>query len=162
MAFDAFIKIDGIAGEALDSEYEGWIEITGYSFGNTQPTSSTASSAGGAGSGRTKLTDFTFTKTLDKSSVKLLGASCAGDHIDEVVVAVHRSGGDKVKYLEIILEEVIISNYSLVARDGLPHETVQLNFGRIKSTYTQQSRSDGSGGGNIADGWDQIANRRYS
>lgn len=36
MAFDAFIKIEGILGEELDEKYRDWIEITGYSFGTHQ------------------------------------------------------------------------------------------------------------------------------
>ncbi|MNH34955.1 hypothetical protein D3C79_955970 [compost metagenome] len=45
---------------------------------------------------------------------------------------------------------------------GVPQEVVQLDFGRIKTTYTQQKRSDGAGGGNVAGGWDRIGNKRYS
>jgi type VI secretion system secreted protein Hcp len=33
MAFDAFIQIADIPGEALDEKYSKWIEITGYNFG---------------------------------------------------------------------------------------------------------------------------------
>ncbi|EOG3624043.1 Hcp1 family type VI secretion system effector, partial [Pseudomonas putida] len=29
MAFDAYIKIDDIAGEALDEKHSKWIEVTG-------------------------------------------------------------------------------------------------------------------------------------
>jgi len=53
MAFDAFIQIDDIAGEALDEQYTNWIEINGYNFGVNQSTLATASSSGGATSGRT-------------------------------------------------------------------------------------------------------------
>lgn len=62
MAFDAYIQIAEINGEALDEQYTDWIEIIGYKFGANQSTSATASSAGGASSGRTTLTNFTFTK----------------------------------------------------------------------------------------------------
>ncbi|GLH35190.1 hypothetical protein BR1R5_45790 [Pseudomonas sp. BR1R-5] len=64
MAFDAYIHIAEITGEALDQQYANWIEIVGYKFGASQSTSATASSAGGASSGRTTLTNFTFTKYL--------------------------------------------------------------------------------------------------
>lgn len=55
MAFDAYIHIAEITGEALDQQYANWIEIVGYKFGASQSTSATASSAGGASSGRTTL-----------------------------------------------------------------------------------------------------------
>ncbi|WP_311971650.1 type VI secretion system tube protein Hcp [Pseudomonas baltica] len=162
MALDAFMKIDGIAGEAKDSDHKEWIEITGYSFGNTQPTTLTATSAGGATSGRTQLADFHVSKRLDFASVKLFGESCAGKHIKEVTIAVHRAGGEKLKYFEIVLEEVIISSYTQIAQDGIPLESIQFNYGRIKTTYTQQRRSDGGEAGNVAAGWDQIANKQYA
>lgn len=162
MAFDAFIKIEGIPGEVLDEKYRNWIEVSGYSFSTYQSTSATASSAGGATAGRTTLSHFTFTKTLDKSSCKLMEASCAGEHLKEVTLVLSRAGTDKLKYYEIVLEEVIIADYTQNAAAGIPVEVVQLNYGRIKTVYTQQKRSDGAGGGNIAGGWDRISNKRYS
>ncbi|BAN55516.1 fimbrial protein-like protein [Pseudomonas putida] len=51
MAFDAYIQIDGIPGEALDEQYTNWIEINSYNFAVNQSTSATASSSGGATSG---------------------------------------------------------------------------------------------------------------
>ncbi len=36
MAFDAYIQIAGITGEALDEQYANWIEIIGYKFGPTR------------------------------------------------------------------------------------------------------------------------------
>jgi type VI protein secretion system component Hcp len=89
-------------------------------------------------------------------------ASCAGEHLKEVTLVLSRAGTDKLKYYEIVLEEVIIADYTQNAAAGIPVEVVQLNYGRIKTVYTQQKRSDGAGGGNIAGGWDRISNKRYS
>lgn len=162
MAFDAYIHIDNIPGEALDEKHINWIEILGYDFGISQSTSATASSVGGATSGRTSVTNFTFTKSLDSASCKLLEASCTGQHLKEVKLALCRAGGDKLKYYEIILEEVIIAEYSQGVDTGIPLEVVQLNYGRIKTIYIQQRRVDGSGGGNISGGWDRIGNKKYA
>lgn len=161
MAFDAFVKIEGIPGEALDEKYRDWIEVNGYSFGTHQSASATASSAGGATSGRTTMTNFTFTKNLDISSCKLLEASCAGQHLKEVRLVLSRAGTDKLKYFEIILEEVIIADYAQNAGSGIPIEIIQLDYGRIKTIYTQQKRTDGGAGGNVAGGWDRISNKKY-
>ena len=162
MSLDAFIKFEGISGESLDDKHKTWIEILGYNFGTHQSASATASSAGGASSGRTTVTTFNFNKFLDAASCKLMEASCSGQHFAKVTIALHRAGGDKLKYYEIVLEEVIISDYSQSASDGVPRETVQLDYGRIKTHYTQQRRSDGSGGGNVAGGWDRIKNVIYA
>lgn len=89
-------------------------------------------------------------------------ASCAGQHFSKVTIAVHRAGGDKLKYYEIVLEEVIIADYAQSASDGVPREVVQLDYGRIKTNYVQQRRSDGGGGGNVTGGWDRIKNTIYA
>ncbi len=51
MAFDAFLKIDGIPGESSDENHKDWIELTSFKHGLNQPASATASSAGGRYSG---------------------------------------------------------------------------------------------------------------
>ncbi|MFJ4432806.1 Hcp family type VI secretion system effector [Pseudomonas sp. NPDC089395] len=162
MAFDAYIQIAEITGEAKDEKYTNWIEILGYTFGTSQSTSATASSAGGATSGRTSLSNLTFTKYLDSASCKLLEASCAGQHLKEVKLVVCRAGSDKLKYYEVVLEEVIIADYAQTAHAGVPTEIVQLDYGRIKTTYTRQQRVDGSAGGNVTGGWDRIANKKFA
>ncbi|WP_414157653.1 Hcp family type VI secretion system effector [Pseudomonas sp. BNK-15] len=163
MAFDAYIHIAEITGEALDQQYANWIEIVGYKFGASQSTSATASSAGGASSGRTTPHQFHLHQIpLDSASCKLLEASCAGQHLKEVKLVVCRAGTDKLKYYEVVLEEVIIADYAQSASSGVPMEVVQLNYGRIKTTYTRQKRLDGSAGGNVTGGWDRINNKKYA
>jgi type VI secretion system secreted protein Hcp len=36
---------------------------------------------------------------------------------------------------------------------------VSFNYGTIKWTYTQQKRTDGSGGGNVTGGWSLVENK---
>lgn len=58
MAFDAYLKIDGIPGESLDTNHKDWIELLSFEFGASQATSATASSAGGASAERVNLSEF--------------------------------------------------------------------------------------------------------
>jgi type VI secretion system secreted protein Hcp len=161
--FDAFLKIDGIPGESTDGGHKEWIEILSYNHGISQPVSSTASSAGGAASERCAHSDFVIVKYLDKASPKLYEACSTGQHIKEVTVELCRAGGDKVKYMEIKMEQCIISSVSPGGNGkekDLPSEAVSFNYGKIKWTYTQQKRADGSGGGNVTGGWDLIENKK--
>jgi type VI secretion system secreted protein Hcp len=162
MAFDAFIKIDGVPGESTDDKHKDWIEILSYSHGHTQPSSSTASSAGGGTTERADFKDVSVTKHIDKASAKLAELCASGKHIANVVIELCRAGGDKLKYMEIKMEDVIISSFQSGGQskgDLLPTEDVDFNFGKIKWTYTQQKRADGTGGGNVTGGWDLMANK---
>ena len=161
MAFDAFLKIDGIPGESSDDKHRDWIEIVSFTHSMEQPASATASSAGGATAERVNHGTFNITHLLDKASPKLYDAVCTGKHIKEVALELCRAGGDKMKYMEIKLEQVLISRVAPYgsAGDGFPTETLSLSYGKIKWTYTQQKRADGAGGGNVSAGWDLTANR---
>ncbi|TSK08455.1 MAG: type VI secretion system tube protein Hcp [Geobacter sp.] len=164
MAFDAFLKIEGIPGESSDDKHRDWIEVLSYNFSVTQPTSGTASSAGGASAERASFSDFSVVKVLDKSSPKLFEACANGKHIPSVTLEICRAGGDKLKYMEYKLSNVIISldqpSGSAHAGEAIPVEEIAFNFGKIEIAYTQQMRADGSGGGQVAAGWNLETNKK--
>lgn len=161
MAFDAFLKIDGIPGESTDDKHKDWIEITHFNQSMEQPASATASSVGGATAERVNFDTFDIQHLMDKASPKIYEACCTGKHIKDVTIELCRAGGDKMKYLEVKLEQVIISKVACggTAGEGFPSETVCFSYGKIKWTYTQQKRADGTGGGNVNAGWDLTANK---
>jgi type VI secretion system secreted protein Hcp len=165
MAFDAFLKIDGIPGESTDDAHTDWIEVESFSHSLQQPAQATASSAGGATAERVNHGMFVINHALDKASAKIYEACCTGKHIKDVTLELCRAGGDKLKYMEIKMEQVLISEVapSGTSNDaGFPSETVSFSYGKIKWTYTQQKRADGSGGGNVSSGWDLTANKTYA
>ncbi|GAM09411.1 protein hcp1 [Geobacter sp. OR-1] len=164
MAFDAFLKIDGIDGESTDDKHKDWIEILSFNHGLTQTASGSASTAGGASAERASFMDFSIVKALDKGSPKIFEACATGKHIKTVTVELCRAGGDKVKYMEYKLSECIVSSYrpggSAQGGETLPLEEVSFNYGKIELSYTVQKRANGSGGGKVAAGWDLTKNTK--
>ena len=164
MPFDGFLKIDGIPGESTDERHKDWMDVLSYSFGIQQPISAPAGVSGGASAERVHFQDFIITKPLDKSSPKLAVACADGMHIGKVTVELCRANGDKAKYFEYRLSNCMIISYraggSAGGDENLPVETVAFNYGKIEWTYTQQKRADGSGGGQIAGGWDLEHNKK--
>ncbi|MDR1063549.1 MAG: type VI secretion system tube protein Hcp, partial [Azoarcus sp.] len=140
MAFDGFIKIDGIPGESTDSEHADWIEVLSFDHQIEQPASATASSVGGATAERVNHGTFNFTHLLDKASPKLYDAVNTGRHIKQIKFELWRAGGDKVKYYEITLEQAIISKVAprgTSSEEGFPFEIVSISYGKIKWNYIQ-------------------------
>lgn len=161
MAIDAFLKIDGIPGESTDGKHKDWIEIEAFDLCALQPVSSVVSSAGGATAGRVDHQDLLIRKLVDKATPKLFEACNTGKHIKEISIEFCRAGGDKQKYLEVKLEQVIISkfNVSLWRSTEFPSEEIKLNYGKITVVYTQQKRADGIASGNVSSGWNLITNK---
>ena len=148
MAKDMFLKIEGIPGESTDDAHADWIEILSFNSGVSQSASAAASTGGGASAERADFQDFSIVKELDKATPKLNLFCANGSHIAEVKIELCRAGGEKIKYMEYIMSNVIVSSVSIGGGGGsLPTESVTFNFGKVEWTYTQQKRADGSGGG---------------
>ena len=86
--------------------------------------------------------------------------SCSGKHIKSINIEMMRASGDKrVKYMEVKMEQVVISHVAPSGGSDFPAESVSFNYGTIKWTYTQQKRADGSQGGNTTGGWSLTENK---
>ncbi|EPN52668.1 hypothetical protein A244_17054 [Pseudomonas syringae pv. actinidiae ICMP 18807] len=166
MSFEAYLQIEGVPGETLSEGYENWIELQDFDLSANQTASATSTTSGGATSGRAYMSDMIVRKPVDNATPKLHEACCSGKHFKQVSVHVFRAGEPKVKYLEIKLEEVIISSFTLTGNGNqpgvFPSELIALNYGRIQLIYSKQSRKTGQSAGQIAGGWDAISNKIYS
>jgi type VI secretion system secreted protein Hcp len=163
MAFDAFLKIDAIPGESTDDKHKEWIELLSFSHGISQPASGSASTAGGRSAERCDHQDFSVVKTLDKASPKLELFCCNGTHIKKINVELCRAAGDKQKYMEYNLSDVIVSSVrpggSSKGGETLPLEEVSFNYGKIEWVYTETDHSSGQPKGNVKTNWDLTANK---
>jgi len=153
MAFDGFIKIDGIEGESTDGVHRGWIEITDYDLGLGQKASSTASSAGGASAERAGFAVFSFSKLLDQASPGLALACAAGTHIDSIVVELCRAGTDKQRFMQYTFRNCLLSKFATSSDTGFPRDDVAFVYGQVQWAYTRQNRKGGQASGNTASGW---------
>jgi type VI secretion system secreted protein Hcp len=155
MAFDAFLKIDGIEGESPDSAHGKEIQLLSFSFGADQPASS--STGGGAGAGKVNMHDLSVLKHVDKASPKLLVACSTGQAIKSAVLTARKAGGTQQDYMIVTLSDVIVSSVQASGQangaDGLPSEQVSLNFSKINFEYKEQG-ADGSLKGTVAGGFD--------
>jgi type VI secretion system secreted protein Hcp len=156
MATDAYLLIDGIKGESIDSAHQGWIEIVSAHWGVTQPRSATASTAGGHTAGHSDHRSLTLSKLADLASPVLMQHCSMGKTLPKAKLEFMRADGDgnRVKYYQVELENVMLSHMDQVMRDGdILQDEIGLCFSKIKWTYTQQKIGGGSGG-STAGGWD--------
>jgi type VI secretion system secreted protein Hcp len=161
MAFDAFVKIDGIDGESSDDKHPRWMEIITLDTGLDQKKSSTASSAGGAGAGRADFKPFSFSKLVDTATPALALACADGTHIDTIVIELCRAGGGKLKFMEYKLSNCLITGVYTAGGPGeLPAEIISLSYGKVEWRYTKQNRSGGGAAGQVATGWRLERNSR--
>jgi type VI secretion system secreted protein Hcp len=137
MAFDAFLKIEGIKGESTDKGHPDEIEISSFSWGVTNTGS--AGSGGGGGAGKAVAQDFHFTSPLSKASPSLMLACATGRHFPLATLTCRKSGGDHFEFLKIKLSDFLVSSYqtggAAQADQAVPTDQFSLNFVKIDFLY---------------------------
>ena len=163
MAFDAFLKIDGVEGESSDDKHKGWIEILSYSWGVNQPSAGARSTAGAATGERVNIANFSIVHSLDAASPKAFLECCKGTHIKSVKLELCRATGDKQKYMEYAMSDVHVADVrpggSAHSGESVPLEEVSFNFGKIELTYTKTDPKTGKPKGDVKANWDAVANK---
>ena len=144
----AYLKFDGIDGEAKDSAHEGWSDLLSFEQVIHKP--------GGSQTGATRqrgsviMEDIVVVKELDKSSPKLAESVLMGKVFPTVKFQLASSTGT---YFMYELKNVMITSYSISGdTDQVPMEELALNFNEIKVTYTEMD-SKGIKKGNIEYSW---------
>ncbi|NQU41112.1 MAG: type VI secretion system tube protein Hcp [Lentisphaerae bacterium] len=142
----AFMKFDGVDGEALDSKHEGWIDVESFSYKMERLVS-------GEGTTRTNgashVSDLVVRKWLDKSSPKLILSLCDGKVFPKVEIDVVESiaGTSNDKQLTYRLHDVLVTSAgptgSTSGSEAQPTELVSLNFTKIEMQYSNIDRATG-------------------
>lgn len=143
MAFDAFLKIDGIPGESPDAKHKDEIQLESFSWGATQ--TGTMAFGGGGGSGKVAMQDFHFVMKANKASPKLLLTCATGEHIKKAVLTCRKAGKDQQDYYKVTLTDVLVSSYQAGGGGDLPTDQISLNFAKVEFEYAPQNEKGALG-----------------
>lgn len=154
-AVDMFVKLDGVDGESLDNNHQGWIDIISLDEGL-----SVDAKVRPGGTAPAVFEDIVFSKLLDSTSPVLRQSLAAGTSIPSAIIELTKTCGETpVTIFRIELSDVVLTSIRLktsVATD--PLEDVAMRFRQIKWIYTPVA-SDCSAGTSILRGWDIETNK---
>jgi type VI secretion system secreted protein Hcp len=138
-AFDAFLKLEGVPGEATATGHKDEIEIESFSMGVARP---------GGSAGSAQLSDISFVHVLDKASPLLILRCAQGTHIPTAVLTCRTaSGASPFVFYRITLTDVIVTSVSVGGASGSdrPTESFSLNYATIEWEYIPQLPTGGAG-----------------
>jgi type VI secretion system secreted protein Hcp len=157
MATHAYLQADPIKGESTDDKHKDWIEVLSFGIGVSQPSSG-PSGTGGRGASRADFSPFTITKLVDLSSPDLFQYCALGKHIAKLKLEVCQETGDKIPFVEVELENVMVSGVSNSGGGSdRPYETVSFVYDKIKWKNTAIN-NDGSKGSELEKTWNLQTN----
>jgi type VI secretion system secreted protein Hcp len=155
MAYDAFLKLDGVTGESQKQNHSGEIDIMSFSWGASNSTS--VGTGTGPSTGKVSISDFSVMKTTDSSSAILFQKCCDGSVIANATITLQKSAGTSpIQYLVYKFTNVYITSVQWSGSGGAgdtPMESVSFCFETGTVDYTPQADT-GSGTGTVHGGWD--------
>jgi len=142
MAFDAYLDLKDVPGEATAKGFEKKIEIYSFSWGASAPVTVGPGTTGMSAS-RVSISSFNVMKKTDVASPKLFQAACKGDHFTDMTVTLRKqtgTGGQDAfiiyKFEEVMVESVQWSGSS--GGDDTPTESVSFAFAKVTFEYKPQ------------------------
>ena len=138
-----FLKMQGVTGEASDTDHKGEIEVVSWSWGMQAPTSL----ATGQAAGKATISEVRIVKRVDQSSPTLMNFLRGNKVIAQAQLTVRKAGEKPLEYFKIELENVRITSLTTESEDAELVERLSLGFVKVRVSYTPQSPTGARGGG---------------
>lgn len=151
---NAFLRIDGIAGESTDSRHRGEIDIESFGWSESQVGAGGSAGGGGRATGRTNMGGFQFSAFTSQASPKLFQMSAAGQFIKNVILTVRNRAG--LETMTWKLMDVTVRDYKIVGdtnRDARTRDEFSLDFQKIEFEY-RPVLPNGTLGPAVKERWD--------
>jgi len=144
MAFDTYVELTGIEGEATAKGFEKTIEIFSFSWGASAPVS-IGSGSSGISASKVSISSFNMMKKTDVASPKLFKACCTGDHITKMTVSMRKQTGvgGQDAFLIYSFDNVMVESLQWSGSSGgddTPTESVSFAFAKVTVEYKTQGK----------------------
>jgi type VI protein secretion system component Hcp len=154
-----FLKIAEIKGDARAKGHESEVELTSWSWGETQSVFPSETRKSG---GSVAMRDFQFSAVTGAASSQFLLHCASAKRLKSAIITGEKDtpgSSSRHTYLTITLSNVVIGSYDIEGAPGatLPVDRVTLKFTKIEFTFVAL-KPDGTPGGNFTCSWDLALN----
>jgi type VI secretion system secreted protein Hcp len=154
------LKSPDVKGESNDKQYKDAIELDGWSWNGSNPSSHGYGSGGGVG--KVTHSGITCQKRHCKASMALFGKLNNGEHFGEAVIHCRKktgNDGNALEFLKITMKNCTVSNLQMGGNSNSDvMDSFILDYEEIKWEYTEQT-ADGKKGAVVQQGWSVSQNQ---
>src|SRR5215216_1866190 len=133
-AVDMFLEVDNLQGESTNDKFKDQIDVLAFSWGVSNPKSVKAS-----------FQDLNITKSVDRSSPRLLELVASGQATARAKLHVVKAGADQQEFLRYCFTGIRFTSLSTSGSGGEDRltENVSFSYQTIVERYSRQNQ-DGS------------------
>src|SRR5262245_47819812 len=140
-----YVKMEGVKGDVTAEGYTDHIQVGGLSWGVGRGVGSPVGSSKNREASAPSISEVTVSKVMDQASPQLLREALWGEG-KKVEIKLVKTDKDKLEvYAEYILEDVLVSGYSISSGGDRPTENLSLNFTKIEFTNTGMGQKNETG-----------------
>lgn len=130
-----YMQMDKIKGNVTAEGHKEWIELSSFQMGVGRAISTAVGKAKDREASAPSISEITVSKIMDESSPFLFQEATVGQ-AKKVTIDFVTTGASKIEtYLQYVLENCMVSGYSISSGGDRPSETVSLSFTKITSNY---------------------------
>jgi type VI secretion system secreted protein Hcp len=130
-----YLKIDGIQGDATESNHTNWVTVDSYQFSTAREVKARIGNTAIREFSEPSVSDFTLTKPLDKASGGIFREALVGNQGKTHQIDVTSTGQGGTVLLTYVLSNVMVSNYHISSGGERPIESITLNFSKVEVTF---------------------------
>ncbi|CAM5371023.1 hypothetical protein MAUB1S_06355 [Mycolicibacterium aubagnense] len=130
-----YLQLDGIQGDATHETHKQWMDIEAIHWDVSRNMNTSAGSTANREASEPTISEMILTKVSDSSSTKLFQEACSGKTGKRATIHLVTTGSPGDTYIEYILTNTLIANYSVDTAGDRPSETVRLNFTKMEVKY---------------------------
>lgn len=158
-----FLKLDGIAGDATDSNHPRWIDIFTLGWSIRRRITAATSTCDDRESSNASFSEIELTRFMDSATPQLILEACCGrGKTLEIHLTKSGAGSGSDTYAAYVLKNALISHYEVKAAGQhvtRPIERLRISFGALELRYIQYDQ-DGKALAPSAKGFDVTTNQK--
>jgi len=130
-----YFKIEGIEGKVTAKGHEQWIDIDSLQWGVGRAISSAVGTSADREASKPSISEVSLTKLMDASSPMIFTESCVGK-AKKMEIHLCTVGTDQIEtYMEYVLEDCMVSGYSVSSGGDRPSESLSLSFTKMEMKF---------------------------
>jgi type VI secretion system secreted protein Hcp len=140
-----YVQYASLKGDVTESTHVGWIEVNSFQWGVGRGISSPTGGSSDREASAPSVREIVVTKPLDVASNPLLNESLQGEGQDVTIDFTKTDKGQLSVFLSYVLNNTMISGYSLSSGGDRPQESLSFNFTKVAQTATTLTADNAEG-----------------
>jgi len=126
-----YVKYAAVNGDVTEAGHKQWIEVNSFQWGVGRGISSPTGGSSDRESSAPSVSEIVVTKPTDVSTTNLLNEALQGEGVDVTIDFCKTDKGNLQVYLNYVLNNTMISGYSISSGGDRPQESLSFNFTKI-------------------------------